>query len=774
MRIFKTAAFAAIFLALTSCMDRSVSPAVKTDPAIEKRIGKLLAGMTLEEKVGQMTQLTIGVMMDNERTHLIPELVDSVFGKYKVGSILNVIGNASPSKEVYAEVIRELQEKSMELIGIPCLYGLDQIHGASYIDGATFFPQEINQAATFDRNFAFEAGRVCAYETRAAMVPWTFAPVMDLGRNPLWPRMWESYGEDTYLNAEMGKASVAGLQGDCPSDVDSLHIAACLKHYMAYGVPQTGQDRTPSYVNEAEMREKYFEPFKQCIRAGALSVMVNSSSNNGVPFHCNREFLTVWLKENLNWDGVIVTDWNDINNLYERDRIAVSEKDAVRLAVNAGIDMSMVPSNWRFCRHLKELVEEGAVPMSRIDDAVRRILRMKFRLGLFDHPVWDVSDYGDFASSGSAATAYRAAVESEVLLKNNGVLPIPEGSRILLCGPNANSMRCLNGGWSYTWQGELTDEFASEYNTIFEALGKRFVVQYVPGVVYAPANGDNWKEEIVLGLDAVTRAARSADIVVACVGENSYCETPGNDYSLQLSDNQKKLVRAAALSGKPVVLVIGGGRPRIVNDIEPLADAVIGLMLPGNYGGDALASLLAGDENFSGKLPFTWPAHQGGHSPYDYKVSENVATMEGEYNYDAKMDVQWEFGHGLSYTRYEYSDFRADRTVFTADDSLHFSVRVRNAGEVEGRESVLLYTSDLYAASVPDVKRLRAFTKISLAPGEETCVTLSVRGSDLAYVGPDGKWRLDAGDFLVRCGGESLRIECSEDKVWEEPDILSE
>lgn len=474
MNRLKTIAVAGVTLGTISGCGAAVEPALPCDSAVEKRIEAILGKMTLEEKIGQMTQLTIGVIMDEEREHLVPELMDTVFGKYKVGSILNVIGNSAPRKEKYVRIISEIQEKSLKEIGIPCLYGLDQIHGASYIAGATLFPQEINLAATFSRGYAEDMGRVTAYETRAALVPWTFSPVMDLGREPLWPRMWESFGEDTYLNAELAKATVHGLQGDDPGNVDGNHIAACIKHYMAYGVPVSGQDRTPSKVSDAELREKYFEPFKQCIRNGALSLMVNSSSNNGVPFHANHKLLTVWLKENLAWDGLIVTDWNDINNLYYRDRIATSEKDAVRLAINAGIDMAMVPSTWKFCIDLKELVEEGAVGMDRIDDAVRRVLRLKMRLGLFENPVWDTDCYTDFACEAFSSNALAAALESEVLLKNNGVLPLKGTERILVCGPNANSMRCLNGGWSYTWQGDASDAHSKDYNTIYEALSGRF------------------------------------------------------------------------------------------------------------------------------------------------------------------------------------------------------------------------------------------------------------------------------------------------------------
>lgn len=774
MNRLKTIAVAGVTLGTISGCGTAVEPALPCDSAVEKRIEAILGKMTLEEKIGQMTQLTIGVIMDEEREHLVPELMDTVFGKYKVGSILNVIGNSAPRKEKYVRIISEIQEKSLKEIGIPCLYGLDQIHGASYIAGATLFPQEINLAATFSRGYAEDMGRVTAYETRAALVPWTFSPVMDLGREPLWPRMWESFGEDTYLNAELAKAMVHGLQGDDPGNVDGNHIAACIKHYMAYGVPVSGQDRTPSKVSDAELREKYFEPFKQCIRNGALSLMVNSSSNNGVPFHANHKLLTVWLKENLAWDGLIVTDWNDINNLYYRDRIATSEKDAVRLAINAGIDMAMVPSTWKFCIDLKELVEEGAVGMDRIDDAVRRVLRLKMRLGLFENPVWDTDCYTDFACEAFSSNALAAALESEVLLKNNGVLPLKGTERILVCGPNANCMRCLNGGWSYTWQGDASDAHSKDYNTIYEALSGRFPgqVTWCPGLEYAPEKGNNWYEEGEPDFKTLLRAASGADVIVACVGERSYCETPGNWKDLNLSAKQQELVRVLSRTGKPVVLAYSGGRPRVIREIEPLSDAVVALMLPGNYGGDAFASLVAGDVNFSGKLPFTWPKYTAGYAPYDYKVSENVATMEGEYNYDAKMDSQWQFGEGLSYTSFEYSSLYCDRTEFSSDDVLTFTVDVKNVGNRAGKEAVLLFTSDMYASEVPDVRRLRAFDKVAVEPGQTQKVTLSVKASDLAFVGQDGRWRLEKGDFRVACGPLSLIVRCTEDRIWEEPDIL--
>ncbi len=614
-------------------------------------------------------------------------------------------------------------------------------------------------------------GKVTAYDSRAANVPWTFSPTMDLGRNPAWPRMWESFGEDVYVNAQM--AETHGMQGDDPNHVGPYNIAACAKHFMGYGVPVTGQDRTPASIAPAELREKHFEPFRECLRSGALSLMVNSASNNGMPFHCNAELLTGWVKEDLNWDGMIVTDWADINNLYTRERVASSKKEAVKLAINAGIDMAMVPYECQFAIDLKELVEEGEVPMSRVDDAVRRILRLKFRLGLFDVPNTRLADYPDFGSQKHASLAYEAALESEVLLKNNGILPLKKDVKILVTGPNANSMRTLNGGWSYTWQGHGASipAFTEKYNTIYEALAAKFDnVRYVPGVEY-DLHGTDWKTDKATGIREAVAAARASEVIIACIGENSYCETPGNDTDLNLSANQKALVKALAETGRPLVLVLNGGRPRIINDIEPLATAVVDVMLPGNYGADALASLLSGEENFSGKLPFTYPKYTNKFAVYDYKPSENQGTMAGVYNYNAVMDVQWPFGHGLSYTSFSYSDMAVSADEFGASDVLKVTVDVTNDGKVAGKESVLLFSSDMYASSTPDVRRLRAFTKVELAPGETRTVELEVPAKDLAFVNYDGKWTLEEGDFILSVGGQSCSVRCRETIVWDTPNI---
>ena len=757
-------------VSMASCCHSVVKPSIPVDRELERKVENTLKDMTLEEKVGQMTQITVTAIADGLN---LTQVADSMIRVHKIGSVLNTPDGEAQTPQDYDVLVKELNRMSMEYIGIPCLYGLDHIHGVSYVSGGTLFPQEINIAATFNREHAYNMGKVTAYESRAADVPWTFSPTMDLGRNPEWPRMWESFGEDAYVNAQMAVAETRGLQGDDPNHVGPYNIAACAKHFMGYGVPVTGQDRTPASIAASELREKHFEPFKEALRAGCLSLMVNSASNNGVPFHCNAELLTGWVKEDLNWDGMIVTDWADIDNLYNRERVASSRKEAVKLAINAGIDMAMVPYDCQFCLDLIELVNEGEVPMSRVDDAVRRVLRLKYRLGLFDTPDTSAEDYPEFGGKAHAQLAYEAALESQVLLKNNGILPLKKDLRILLTGPNADNMRTLNGGWSYTWQGHgaARPEYTEQYNTIYEALSQKFEnITYVPGVTYNLKSGSKWKFDEA-NIKPAVAAARRSDVIIACIGENSYCETPGNDNDLDLSDNQKALVKALAATGRPIILILNEGRPRIINDIENLASAVVDIMLPGNYGADALAALLAGDENFSGRLPFTYPKYTNKFAVYDYKPSENQGTMAGVYNYNAVMDVQWPFGHGLSYTTFEYSDMTVSAENFAAGDVLKVTVDVTNTGEVAGKESVLLFSSDLYASSTPDVRRLRAFDKVLLQPGETKTVTFQLPATDLAFVNYYGQWTLEKGDFILSCGSESVKVTCTETILCSTPNI---
>lgn len=758
---------------------QQIKPAIPSDPEIEAKINKLLQKLTLEEKIGQMCEITIDVITDfsdkENGFRLSESMLDTVIGKYKVGSILNTPFSIAQEKEVWADLITRIQKKSMEEIGIPCIYGVDQIHGTTYTRGGTFFPQSINMAAAFNRQLTRRGAEISAYETKACCIPWNYAPVMDLGRDPRWPRMWESYGEDCYVNAEMGVQAVKGLQGENPNHIGENNVAACIKHFMGYGVPVSGKDRTPSSISRTNLREKHFAPFLASIQAGALSLMVNSGVDNGVPFHANKELLTGWLKEELNWDGMIVTDWADINNLCLRDHIAETKKEAIQIAINAGIDMSMVPYEVSFCTYLKELVEEGKVSMVRIDDAVSRVLRLKYRLGLFDNPYWDIRKYDQFASPEFASVALQAAEESEVLLKNeDDILPLAKGKKILLTGPNANSMRCLNGGWSYSWQGDKADECAQAYNTIYEAFcneyGKESVI-YEPGVTYKTSADALWWEENTPRIAQAVSAAEKADVIIACIGENSYCETPGNLTDLNLSTNQKDLVKALAATGKPIILVLNEGRPRIIHDIVPLAKAVVHIMLPGNYGADALVNLVSGKANFSGKLPFTYPHLINSLATYDYKPCENMGQMGGNYNYNAVMDVQWPFGFGLSYTTYSYSNLKVNRTSFDADNELVFTVDVTNTGKMAGKESVLLYSRDLVASITPDNIRLRNFEKVDLQPGETKTVTMKLKGSDLAFVGADGKWRLEKGAFRMTCGTQKLEVHCTTTKIWQTPNI---
>ena len=755
-------------LSAVSC-GNSVAPAIPSDKAVEAKVEKVLKGMTLQEKAGQIVQINVSALLGPDG-NLDQAKLDKVIGEYKIGSILNVQGDRAHSREETAALVRKIQEKSMEAIGIPCIYGLDMIHGATYLTDGTFYPQEINLAATFNREYARQMGRTMAYETRAAQVPWVFSPVMDLGRDPRWPRLWESFGEDPYLQAEMAREETLAIQGETPNNIDLEHCAVSIKHFMGYGVPVSGKDRTPAIIAGNDLREKFFAPFLECFRAGALTAMINSASINGVPTHANKEILTGWVKEELGWDGMMVTDWADIDNLFVRDHVAADKKEAVALGINAGIDMIMDPYDITCCDVLVQCVNEGLIPMSRIDDAVRRILRLKVRLGLFDTPVWE-HEYPEFGSLKYILESYDAAVESEVLLKNDGILPLKGTEKILVCGPNANSMRALNGGWSYTWQG-AADDFAQDYDTIFEALYDRFPgkVSWVPGVVYDERYGA-WQNDIAINVQQAKNAARNADVIVCCIGENSYCETPGNMDDLNLSSNQKDLVWTLSLTGKPIILVLNEGRPRLIGDIEPLANAVVDIMLPSNCGGGALAALLAGDENFSGRLPFTYPKHTAALHTYDYKVSEHRETMEGSYNYDAVMDVQWPFGHGLSYTTFAYSDLSVSKDSFGPSDVLNVKVTVTNTGNRAGKEAVLLYSSDLVASLIPDVKRLRGFEKIALEPGESKEVSFDLPASDLAFVGPDGHWRLEEGDFRLSVGGLGTLVHCTETKVWDEPNI---
>lgn len=746
-------------------------PVIKSDPKIEAQVEQTLKKLTLEEKIGQMMELVTDLFGGNDKNgvfYIDEHKTDSILSRYKIGSILNAPNTCAPTAKQWEKYIAQIQKISMKRIGIPCVFGLDQNHGSTYTQGGTLFPQNINVAATFNREIARRSAEATAYETRAVSIPWTYSPTVDLGRDARWPRIWENFGEDCYLSSEMGKAMVYGFQGEDPNNIDQYHIATSMKHFMGYGVPWTGKDRTPAYISPADLREKHFAPFLAGLQAGALTVMVNSASVNGMPMHANKDILTGWLKEETGWDGVLITDWADINNLYTREMVAKDKKDALRIAINAGIDMIMEPYSCDACGYLIELVKEGKIPMSRIDDACRRVLRMKYRLDLFKNPTQKLKNYPKFGGEEFAKLALEGATESMVLLKNEGnILPLQHGKKILLTGPNANQMRCLDGGWSYTWQGHRADEFAGKYNTIYEAFCNEYGKENVilnQGVTY-DEKGKYW-EENEPQIQGAVAAAKDADIIVACIGENSYTETPGNLTDLWLSENQRNLVKALAQTGKPVILVLNEGRPRLIADIEPLAQGIINILIPGNMGGDALANLVSGKSNFSGKMPYTYPKEINSLANYDFKKSEEVGTMEGAYDYNAKITQQWGFGYGLSYTSYKYSNLKVSQSDFRHGDIIKVSVDVKNTGKVAGKESVLLFSSDLIASMVPDGRRLRAFDKVELQPGETKTMIFELKADDLAFVGWNGKWRLEEGDFKLMIADQSADIHCTDTYQW--------
>ena len=725
---------------------------VQINHSIESKIALLLKQMTLEEKVGQMAQVAIdaiGKVDYSKQTFTVdPDKINDVVVNYKAGSILNTPPGILLSAGQWNQVLNDIQNAAKKTkLKIPVLYGLDDIHGVNYAAGTTLFPQEIGQAATWNRQLVYEGAVITAYESRAVGVPWTFSPVLDLGTNPEWPRIWEDYGQDRFLSAELGVQFVRGIQDPLGS---KEKLAVSLKHFMAYSDPKSGHDRTDAWIPENYLREYHLPPFAATVKAGARTVMVNSALINGIPTHINKHILTDILKNELHFTGFVVTDWQDIENIYRRDKIAKNMKEAIMLSINAGIDMSMIPYNYKeFCTDLIALVKEGKVSQSRIDDAVRRILRVKYELDLFNTPTTFLKDYPKFASPEFQKAAYNTAAESIILLKNNNsVLPLPKAAKILVTGPNANSMRCLNGGWTYTWQGDRTNEIGQQYNTILEAITNKFGkenVNYVQGVAYKE-RGPYFQDSII-NLDAAAQAAANADYVVLCIGENSYTETPGNLEDLSLSDNQIALANALIKIGKPVILVLTEGRPRIISKIEPGAAGILDAFLPGNYGGDALADIIAGDVNPSGKLPITYPRYTNSLVGYIHKVSEGEGNPQG-----GEFTPQFRFGFGLSYTNFSYSDLRINKNTFGPDETATITLTVKNTGNRDGKEVVELFVSDLQASFTPDVKRLRGFEKIDLKAGESKTVTFSVPLKQLVFLGIDLKKHLEEGEFNVQVG----------------------
>jgi beta-glucosidase len=740
-----------------------------------ERVERMVAEMTLEEKVGQMTQITLDVVGKGddvfgsyEPFELDPVMMDSAFRQFHIGSVLNTSNNRARTPEFWNKIISELQDYVTEhsRFDIPLIYGVDMIHGASYVDGATLFPQQIGMAATWNPAMVRRAGEITAYETRAVGVPWTFSPVVDLGVDPRWPRHWETFGEDPYLASVLSHELIKGYEGE-DNDIGSpYHIASCPKHVFGYSHTLSGRDRTPAWIPESQLREYHLPPVRAAIDAGALNVMMNSGEINGIPFHANEYLITDVLKEELAFEGFTLTDWRDIIYLHTRHRVASSYKEAVGIAINAGVDMSMVPYDFNFSRYLVELVNEGAVPMERIDDAVRRILTVKVKMNLFEQPYTLVEDYPDFASEVFRQASYQAALESITLLKNeNDILPLDTGINVLVGGPAANTMRPLNGGWSYSWQGDLTDEFTQDKLTIYEAFSEKLGAGNV--TLYEGVRFDHegsWDEEFVDDLDEFRRKAGQADVIVLALGENSYCEGVGDLQDLYLSDNQQELVRVAAATGKPVIMVMVQGRPRLISKVEPLVPAVINAYLPSNYGAEALVSLVFGDANFSGRLPYTYPRYPNDLIPYYHKHTEHV--VEDGVVMGTPFNPQYEFGFGLSYSEFEYVSLSTDRDTYGIDDTIEVTVKVRNTSGRDGKETVMIFSSQEYASITPPVKRLRAFEKREIAAGSGEQFRIQIPVKDLAFVGDDNKLRVEEGGFIIRAAGLEAPITVTESRVF--------
>lgn len=725
----------------------------------------LLNKMSLEEKVGQMAQITLDVIGkgDNRYTSYEPFVLDTdelknAIVEYHIGSVLNTANNRARTPEKWFEIISNIQKVAMEetRLGIPILYGVDAIHGATYTAGATMFPQQINQAASRNRELVRRSAEITAYETRASGIPYNFSPVLDLGSDPRFSRQWETYGEDPYLISQMGIEVINGYEGEDNNVGHPEHVASSLKHFLAYQVPFSGKDRTPAYISTEALYEYHLPAFKAAIEEGAHTIMINSGLINGVPVHANPKLLTDLLKNELGFQGIVITDWADIENLHRRDHLAANDKEAIRMAINAGIDMSMVPYKYEvFCKGLIELVNEGKVSEERINDAVRRILKVKYALNLFDVPVTNIKDYPEFGSASFEKASYDMAAESITLLKNEkNILPLNKNVKVLVTGPNSNSMRTLNGAWTYSWQGEKVEEFAEEYNTILEAIQKEIGAQnvtYVPGVSYKME--DKFYEEYKDKFEEAIAAAEKSDIIVLCLGENSYVEKPGDLNDLYLSDLQTELAIKLAATGKPIVVVLNEGRPRLISRFEQEVDAVVQVYLPGNFGGDALADILFGDVNPSGKLPYTYPRYPNALISYIHKYSEEQKKAEGVYDYEADFNPQYEFGFGLSYTEFEYSNLTLDKNKIVAGEELTITVQVKNIGSIEGKEAVHLFISDLYASQIaPDVKRLRGFQKITLKPGESKEVSFKLKNEDLAYYNNQAEQVLEPGVFEISIG----------------------
>ena len=734
----------------------------KNSNDVDNKINDLLSQMTLQEKVGQMTQINLTVIAKgpNKWTSSFPLMIDNKRARkaivdYKIGSVLNTINNTAQKPKTWFNTITDIQKYAIDSsrLSIPIIYGIDAIHGTTYTDGATMFPQQITTAASWNPENAYNMALVCAYETRTSGIPWNFSPVLDLGIDPRFPRQFETFGEDPLIVKRFGEAMIKGYQGKDNDVSNKYNVAACIKHFLGYHATISGKDRTPAYIPENVLREYHLPSFKSAIDAGAKTIMINSGLINGIPVHADYNILTNLLRKELGFEGVILTDWEDINKLYDRDKVAKSKKEATKMAINSGIDMSMVPYDYEeFCNNLIELVEEGEVKMSRIDDAVSKILKLKIELGLFETPVTDYREYDDFGSEKHNQLAYKAASEAITLLKNEeNTLPIKGKPRILITGPNGNSMRTLNGAWSYSWQGELTDRFASGYNTIYEAFVNTYGnnnVKYVPGVSYK--DGGIYYEMVENSISKAVFEAKRSDYIILCLGETSYTEKPGDLNDLKLHDLQVKLANELSKTDKPIILILNQGRPRLITDIQGLMKSIINIYLPGNLGGNALVDIVSGVVNPSGKLPYTYPAFPNSLIPYYYKPSEVQNNSQGAYNYVGKVNNLYNFGYGLSYSDFSYSNFNIDKTEYSRSETIKIIIDVTNNSDIDGKETIQLYTSDLYASLTPDNKRLRDFKKIKINAGITKTVEFILPVTELSFINASSNNVVESGVFNIK------------------------
>ncbi|MDZ7807592.1 MAG: glycoside hydrolase family 3 N-terminal domain-containing protein [Gracilimonas sp.] len=756
-KILKTTLILGLTIILSTNKTLSAQPYLNPAISLDERVNDLISRMTLEEKVGQMTQLDITMVNnkgDQSDVSLDPVKARTLLQDHHIGSFLN---GEAVSAQQWLEYITELQRIAVEetRLGIPIIYGIDHMHGASYLTGSTIFPHNINIGATFNPDNALQNGRITALEAGPLGHVWNFAPVLDLGQNPYWPRVYETYGEDPYLASRLGEAYVDGLQAK--HDQFPYQITATGKHFLGYSVPRSGWDRTPVDLSMQTIHEFHRPSFQAALDAGMKTIMLNSGEINGIPVHASKELLTDLLREEMGFDGVILTDWADIEKLYNYHRTARDYDEATFQAIEAGVDMSMTPDSLNFNDSLIKLVQNGKITEERIDESVRRILKLKFELGLFEHPYPSGKGIENIGSASHKAIALRSAQESIVLLKNqDNILPLSKGVKnILVVGPSANSKRNLSGGWTLAWQGGSEEQYPESMQTITEAIQHQLPSAKVTGL------NSMGESETKLRSD-FEKAANSADAIIIAAGEEPYTEFVGNITDLELPKDQLDLIKAVNETGKPSVLVLVEGRPRVVSEIVEETDAIIWAGLPGFEGAEAIAGVISGEVNPSGKLPFSYPQYVGYFVPYNHKPSASYhfdSEVANTIEQDDETIAEWEFGHGLSYTNYSYGELSVNKTTIDENELIEAEITITNIGERTGTEAVLWFISDEVGRISRPVKELIHFERVELQPGESQKVSLRINpNDDLTYPDFDGNPILEEGYFKIRVGDKVERF----------------